>query len=193
MSATLKRREEYQALRRCFEPEDIKLVIVTEAPPSSGLYFYDPTGLTTEPLCAAIMRELGRSPKTKDDGLREMQRRGWILVDATYEAVHGLRRAARDAVIARDYPLLRDDLKELLGGRPVPVILVKANVCRVLNLKLVRDGFNVLNRGLQIYFPSSGREIDFHRRFIKVKRRGRLQNGPRRSLITSPAPPQGDG
>jgi hypothetical protein len=115
MAATLKRREEYRALRRRFEPEEIKLVIITEAPPSSGLCFYDPIGLTTEPLFAAIMRELGRSPKTREDGLREMQRRGWVLVDATHEPVHGLRPAARDAVIARDYPLLRDDLKALLG------------------------------------------------------------------------------
>jgi len=121
MPPTLKGREEYRDLRRRFEPEDIKLVIVTEAPPSSGLYFYDPTGLITEPLFAAIMRELGRSPKTKEDGLREMQRRGWILFDATYEAVHGMTPAARDALIARDYPLLRDDLKGLLAGRPVPV------------------------------------------------------------------------
>jgi hypothetical protein len=128
----------YLALRHAFEPQpgDIKLVIVAEAPPASGLYFYDPNGVTTEPLFAAIMRQLRCVPPTKEYGLREMQRRGWILVDATYELVDRLGDARRDAVLVRDYPLLREDLKQLLAGRLVPVILVKTNVCRSLSLRV---------------------------------------------------------
>src|SRR5438128_4218909 len=50
---------------------------------ASGKYFYDPTGSPKEPLFAAIMLQLGQSPITKEAGLRELQQRGWVLVDAT--------------------------------------------------------------------------------------------------------------
>ena len=80
-------RNEYLAFRRKFEPENIRLVIVAESPPASGKYFYNPAGAVSEPLFAAFMLQLGFTPTTKEMGLREFQRRGWILVDATYEPV----------------------------------------------------------------------------------------------------------
>jgi hypothetical protein len=48
-------------------------------------------------------------------------------------------------IIIRDYPLLRDDLASLLSDQSVPLVLIKKNVCRILQPKLVEDGFNVLN------------------------------------------------
>jgi hypothetical protein len=33
------------------------------------------------------MKQISFSPCTKEEGLREFQRRGWVLVDATYEPV----------------------------------------------------------------------------------------------------------
>ena len=83
-------REYYLRFRREYEPENVRLVIVAESPPASGKYFYDPTGSTKEPLFAALMRQLGLSPINKEAGLRELQQRGWILVDATYQQVDKL-------------------------------------------------------------------------------------------------------
>jgi len=34
--------------------------------------------------------------------------------------------------------------------------LLKANICRLPNPKLKGDGFNVVNNGSRIYFPSMG-------------------------------------
>jgi hypothetical protein len=48
------------------------------------------------------------------------------------------------------------------------LILIKTNVCRILEPKLTDDGFNVLNRGWVIYFPGSGRQGDFHQQFSAV-------------------------
>jgi hypothetical protein len=62
-------------------------VTIAESPPASGKYFYDPTGATSEWLFAALMKQIGFSPSNKEEGLREFQRRGWILIDATYEPV----------------------------------------------------------------------------------------------------------
>ena len=48
------------------------------------------------------------------------------------------------------------------------MILIKENVCRLLEARLREDGFNVLNSGRVIYFPSHKRQNDFHRQFAAV-------------------------
>jgi len=100
--------------------------------------------------------------------LRGFQRSGWVLVDATYEAVNGLIGSSRDRVIDRDYPLLRADLATLMSDRSIPLVLIKENVCRILEPKLAEDGLNVLNGGRVIYFPSTGRQKQFHRQFSTI-------------------------
>jgi len=165
MELSQRKRSEYLDLRRRYEPRSVKLVVIAESPPASGLYFYDPTGSPREPLFAALMKQLRLSPTTKEEGLREFQRNGWVLVDATYEPVDKVTRSRRDRIIDRDYPLLREDLAALMSDRSTPLILIKENVCRILEPKLAHDKFNVLNRGRVIYFPASGRQSDFFRQF----------------------------
>jgi hypothetical protein len=58
-----------------------------------------------------------------------------------------------------------DDLAALIPDRSIPLILIKENVCRILEQKLTEDGFNVLNGGSVIYFPATGRQKDFYRQF----------------------------
>ena len=65
-------RDYYLHLRREYEPENVRLVIVAESPPASGKYFYDTTGSPKEPLFAAIMLQLGLSPITKQIGLQAL-------------------------------------------------------------------------------------------------------------------------
>ena len=50
------KREEYLLFRSAFAPEPVKLVIIAESPPNSGLYFYDPDGRITEPLFAKLLQ-----------------------------------------------------------------------------------------------------------------------------------------
>src|SRR5690349_17549046 len=102
-----RKRDEYLNLRRQYLPESIKLVIVAESPPASGLYFYDPKGSVGEPLFSAFMLQIGASPKDKEEGLRKFQQRGWALIDATYKPVNTLARSIRDEAIEQDYPKLR--------------------------------------------------------------------------------------
>lgn len=122
----------YKRLRKKYTPERIKLAIIAESPPASGKYFYDDKGKVSEPLFKALMKHIGfkSSPSTKADGLRRFQKRGWILVDATYEPVNNKRSNRQKAkVIQRDYVRLRRDLEKL--GSP-PLILIKKNVCQIL-------------------------------------------------------------
>jgi hypothetical protein len=164
-----KTRDEYHDMRRCYLPGSIRLVIVAESPPISGLYLYDTTGKTTEPLFSALMKQLPFCPDSKKDGLKELQRRGWILVDATYEPVNipGISKRNRDGIIQRDYPKLKADLEGLLSDRLTPLVLIKANVYRTLQRCLVEDGFNVIN-GFPLPFPSSGRQTEFYEKFSTI-------------------------
>jgi len=162
------RRSEYLSLRSKFEPATVKLVIIAESPPVSGKYFYNPAGAVSEPLFAALMSQIGFTPTSKESGLREFQHSGWVLVDATYKPVNSLDDQERDRVIVRDYHLLRDDLAAMLPDRSIPIVLVKSNVCRLLEHKLTEDGFNVLNNGRVVYFPSTGRQKDFARQFSAI-------------------------
>jgi hypothetical protein len=155
----------YHSLRKLYEPDDLKLVIVAESPPISGKYFYDKSGTLTEPLFSAILQRLNFSCATKEDGLLEIRRRGLILVDATYEPVNGMSSSARDRVIERDYPL---DLRSLSSDASLPLLLLKANVCKILDPKLTKDGFNVINRGRLIPFPSTGQRTKSKQEFVSV-------------------------
>ena len=165
-----KQRGEYLSLRREFKSTTVTLVIVAKSPPTSGKYFYNPDGKVSEPLFNALMKQLGIQPKTKFEGLREFQKRGWVLVDATYEPVNALNKRDRDMVIEGDYSELCGDLKRLLAARwsDVPLILIKANVCRLLEPKLKENGFNVLNKCRIVYFPASGKQRDFDRQFREI-------------------------
>ena len=143
-------RNHYLEMRGRYEPANVKLLIVAEVPPEGGKYFYNPSGRKTEPLFAAIMEQLGRPFADKHDGLLNLQRSGWVLVDATYEPVnqHG-SKPIRNQIIERDYPKLCEDLARLTPDRSAPVLLLKANVCELLEIRLMHDGFKVLNRGVK--------------------------------------------
>jgi hypothetical protein len=174
-------RDYYYRLRSTYAPKNIKLVVVAESPPASGKYFYDPTGSAREPLFAALMKQLGFEPSTKEAGLRYFQERGWLLVDATYQQVDKLAKDAiqtRDEVIASDYPLLLADLSSLLPDRTVPLVLIKANICRILEPRLGRNGFKVINGGQLIYFPSTGQQKNFEQQFAAVLTSAGLAGAP---------------
>jgi hypothetical protein len=139
------------------------------------LYFYRTNGETTEPLFSALMKQIGVKPASKCEGLREFQKHGWVLVDATYKPVNelGNRGRKRDLMILADYDDLVLDLKELLGTRwsKTPIVLIKANVCRLLGPKLKWREFNVLNKDDQIVpFPSNGWQAKFDERFRAIVR-----------------------
>jgi hypothetical protein len=167
-------RADYLAFRCRYEPASTRLIIVAESPPFSGKYFYNPEGAVTEPLFSAVMQQIVVKPPSKKEGLRRQQEIGWLLVDATYEPVNDYSEREKDSVIVRDYPQLRDDLTRLSPDRKVPIVLIKVNVCRLLDSRLSKDGFDVINRGKEIPFPSSGQQGKFRSVFSNVLLRAGL-------------------
>src|SRR6266404_508771 len=136
-------RADYLFFRSQYHPSPLKLVIVAESPPLSGKYFYNREGTVSEPLFSALMQQIDVKPASKELGLRSFQDKGWLLVDATYEPVNGYSDKKKDSTIARDYPQLRDDLKSLNPDQSAAIVLIKMNVCRLLEDRLSRDGFEV--------------------------------------------------
>jgi hypothetical protein len=167
-------RADYLAFRRQYQPASPRLIIVAESPPFSGKYFYNPDGAVTEPLFSAVIKQIGVKPVSKQLGLRRLQETGWLLVDATYEPVNGYTDAKKEMVIVRDYPQLRDDLTNLTPGRSARIVLIKVNVCRLLEARLSGDGFDVINRGKLIPFPSTGQQEKFRSGFADVVQRAGL-------------------
>jgi hypothetical protein len=159
---------DYKRMRDAYSPKKLRAIFVLESPPKTGKYFYNPNGLVTEQLFGAMMRLLGLSPKDKNAGLQEFQRRGFIVVDASYEPVNGLADKARDKKILESFPALVRDLISFDSARNTPLILVKANICTLLRPRLDREGFAIANHNEKIPFPGSGRQKEFHEKTKSV-------------------------
>ncbi len=157
-------------MRDAYMPTHLRAIFVLESPPKSGKYFYNPEGSVTEQLFAGMMRFVGiySAVKSKAEGLRCFRDRGFLIVDASYEPVDGLSGAARDRKIKEGYRSLVRDLNSLNPDKQVPLVLVKANICRLLEQPLQHEGFKVANGGIAPPFPGSGRQREFHERLNRI-------------------------
>ncbi len=161
-------RNKYINKRNKYQPENIKAIFVFESPPESGKYFYDAEGKATEPLFVAMMELIGYESADKASGLAEFVRRGLIIVDATYIPVDQYVSWKRDKVIKNSLPTLLEDLETLTPDKKTPIILVKVNICRLLADPLKSNGFNVINNGVEIPFPSTGQQGKFRTQIALV-------------------------
>lgn len=160
---------DYIALRNTYRPARTRCVFVLESPPAHSGYVYDPNGRVSEVLFRAFMRLLDLNPDTKDEGLCALADAGWILVNAVYVPVNKLPDSEADRMIRENYRNLVRDLEGVMrGDKRTPVILVKANVVRLLEEPLQKDGFRVLNRGVMIPFPMHYHADAFQERTKKL-------------------------
>lgn len=152
----------YINLRNKYHPEKLNLIFLLESPPISGKYFYDESGKTTEPLFSAIMKLLDHKPVDKKDGLEFFKSNGYIIVDATYKQVNELKGKQRDYTIMSDSDNLVSDLQNICPDKDTPILIVKANIFKIFDERLSKRGFNILNKGLVVPFPSHGHQNRFH-------------------------------
>merc|ERR1711991_205765 len=116
-----------------------------------------------------MMNILSKRPENKEVGLELFANNGCFLVDATYTPVNNIKGSKKkDDKILENYDQLVLDLESLGEKKTINFILVKANVCRLLENKLLLDGFNVKNKGTIIPFPSNGQQNNFYREMKKV-------------------------
>ena len=148
--------KEYKMLRNKYLPSKIKIVFVLESPPAGGGYFYNPNGKTSEILFRSLMNCLFGDKyiaKTKAEGLQKFKESGYLLVDPIYQPINKLSDKQKKDLILKNYNNFLQDLHSLKINKNTKIILIKKNICLLLEEKLKRDGFNVLNKGLIIPFP----------------------------------------
>ena len=160
----IERARHYYEMRNKYYPKKPSTVFILESPPASGNYFYDENGKLFEPLFSAMMKLLHFNPKNKADGLKRFADSGCLIVDATYEPVSDLSARKRNDIILNDYNILIADLFNLENTNTFNIVLVKANIFRLLESRLKADGFNVLNSEV-IPFPSHGHQ---KKRYLSV-------------------------
>ena len=158
----------YINLRNKYHPRNLNLIFILESPPVSGKYFYDVTGKKIEPLFSGMMKLLGYIPADKKDGLEFFKKMGYLLIDATYKQVNKLKGKMRNDTILADYKNLISDLKSINPNKNIPIILVKANICKILDKRLSEEGFNIANKGAVIPFPSHGQQKRFHSKALEI-------------------------
>lgn len=167
--------EYYAALRKEWTPAKPKLIVIAESPPESGKYFYDDSGKPTEPLFLALMESLvgRRKFATKKRGLQAFRDGGFLLLDATYTPVDGIDDdKERDRMIALGIPRLKEYLAAADPTRNAPLLLVKANVCRIVKAALQQEGYRILNGEAVVPFPSNGNQGKFREIVSTIWRTG---------------------
>ena len=158
----------YLKMRNRYHPSNLRHIFILESPPDSGKYFYDECGKVSEFLFKAMMRFIEFTPSNKKEGLEYFQKCGYLLVDATYRQVNNLTCSERDKIICEDFDLLLEDLSNINPEKKIPLILVKANICEILEDCLEQKGFAVLNNKTKIPFPSTGNQNKFHEKLVQI-------------------------
>ncbi len=163
----------YKNLRNKFLPDKLKVVFVLESPPLSGKYFYDPKGNKNEYLFKIMMKFIDYDPEDKSDGLREFSKRGYLLVDSTYNQINGIKKPKdRNYEIVVNIPNLVNDLKKIINNKRVKVIPIKKNVCKIVSGPLESLGFKVLNE--DIPFPDPSQTAIFFEKLNLLKKQYKL-------------------
>lgn len=151
----------YIEQRNKYLPKNIKIVFILESPPTGTAYFYNPNGKTSELLFWAFMHVIGITPLTKEEGLQHFANQGWLIIDPIYKPVNTLPDKMADELLLKNYTSFKTDLENILPNKEIPPIIVKANILRLFEDKLVGDGFNVVNQRTVVPFPMHYHITDF--------------------------------
>lgn len=166
----------YIKQRNKYLPQKIKLVFVFESPPSSNMYFYNDSGRPSEPLFRVMMKTVfNRTFETKKEGLKNFSAKGFILVDPIYKPVDKIDDELADQEILKNYKNFIADLNSLMVNKNTPIVLVKANIHKILSQKLISDEFNVINKDYNIPYPIHYHQLKFSNAIRKIIKKENLR------------------
>lgn len=166
---------EYIALRNSFKPGNINFIFLYESPQADGAYFYDFKNTRKDLLFKPMMKLIDfkysfLNEQIKLKGLRKFQELGYFVVDSVYEPVNTIPNdGVRDKIILNNFNELVEDLKSISADTlAIPIILVKTNTFRLLNGKLKKSGFNVVNDSVPVPNLTDNKEDKFLRRINEI-------------------------
>jgi hypothetical protein len=175
---------DFESARKKYRPKKLRYLLIAEAPPSGGRFFYFddvPTGdslflETMKVLYPADCSDIKSVRMRKAQFLRRFQEDGFFLIDALDEPTpnRATPRQKQRQILAA-LPALLKKVEELLDEN-VKIILISANVFAVCAAALRKKGFSVLNDE-QIEFPASGHQREYRQKLdpLLVKRGWRIR------------------
>jgi hypothetical protein len=149
-------RELREMAARKYRPEQVDLLLVAEAPPAANArYFYFEDVQSNDWLFRGVAEVLLREQParaTKASMLEELKNRGVFLIDLKPDPVDGSA-----------LKLYVDDLvRRCADLKPRRIVLIKVTVYNTAYQRLRAEGLPVDKR---VYFPSTGRQIQFKTQF----------------------------
>ena len=165
--------------RRKYLPSRVKLLFITEAPPSpeeNRYFFFEkvPRGdslfletskvLFPEEVAAFDTVKALRAEKVYF--LKRFQEEGFHLIHAIDEPQPDTTPAARKNTYRANLPLLIKQILSIASAR-TPIVLISAIVYEACHKGLKQAGFNILNESM-IEFPNSGQQINFRRKLTRL-------------------------
>lgn len=169
---------QFEAARRKYKPEEIKFLLVAEAPPheSSCRFFYFENVPTGDSLFLETMKVLYPDEYTdtiivrsrKPEFLHRFKRDRFYLIDSTDTPMEDPRPSRKRQQIRRSLPSLVEKLAELISD-DTKIILISKPVYDVCADVLRLQGFNIVNDEM-IDFAGSGGQAKYR---VKL---GRLLN-----------------
>jgi hypothetical protein len=165
--------------RKKYLPENIKLLFITEAPPTpdrNRYFFFDQVrqgdSLFLETMKVLFPEEVGAFDTVKALRaekvyfLERFQSAGFHLIHATDTPLPNTTATERRNTYKKHLPALKKQI-DTLAGKSTPVILVSAVVHEACFEGLQEAGYKVLNDTM-IEFPNSGQQINFRRKLAAL-------------------------
>ncbi len=175
----------YQRARAKYTPDNIRLILITEAPPppERNRYFYFEQVRRGDSFFLELIKVLFPEEVNAFDTVKELraekayflerlQEEGYLLLHAHDEPLPGTTVAARTRTYRESLPQLMATLLKL-GPPRTPIALVSAVVFRAIATNLRASGFNVIH-DQPIEYPNSGQQLNFRRKLKPLLRREQL-------------------
>jgi len=171
----------FQEAREKYRPSNIKVLLITEAPPARerNRYFYyqhvrrgDSLFLETIKVLFPEEVEAFETVKQiraeKTYFLERLQEEGFFLMNAVETPLPGKTTAARSRIYRENLPIL---IREILRiAKPnTTIVIISAVVYRAIGKELKASGFNLIQEDV-IAYPNSGQQLNFRRKLKPLLR-----------------------
>jgi hypothetical protein len=143
---------DFEAIRKAYQPKDIRLLFVGESPPESGKFFYLGSPMTTYTQ-RAFETAFSLVFETADKFLRFFQEKGCYLDDLSLIPVDGMPRQERERVLKRSVSSLAE---RIIAYEPEVVAVVLKKIAKYVDEALWLAGLQCEKYVLP--FPGHGHQ-----------------------------------
>ncbi|MBI2246807.1 MAG: hypothetical protein HYU65_02550 [Armatimonadetes bacterium] len=174
----------YEDARRKYRPLRIKYLLVAESPPADpNRFFYFEDVRTRDSLFLETMKVLypvdfktaAETRRRKSEFLRRFMEDGFYLIDAVDRPLGRVSRPEKMRTVRQAVPALLQKVRNC-DGTSVRVVLISSLIYSICNRPLRDSGFEVAN-DQAISFPSSGRQLEFRRKFQEALKNAGWSSG----------------